>query len=224
MYEAIAATNVIGKKRRESGVTIFVTVSSAVANFSQLERGTTPYQVIPNFVPDEFVENCPPQPDGPIVFVGDLRVDSLPRPHTTYLRAVAADIAALTKGAAVVTLVDPNDAAGDLGNLLPVRYQLLVGLRPGLAATVPAINLIAGSPPTHFVVDGAPPVDAETGLLPEHRQQDMAAVLGAPFVWYYDGGMSASALAGITLAPGSSYLLAHRDGTTEMVKSWPIAE
>jgi glycogen(starch) synthase len=69
---ATAAANVIGKRRRDSGVTIFVTVSSAVASFNRLERGNTPYEVIPNFVPDDFVEDCPPQPDGPLLFVGDL--------------------------------------------------------------------------------------------------------------------------------------------------------
>jgi glycogen(starch) synthase len=69
---ATAAANVIGARRRNSGVTIFVTVSSAVANFNRLSRGTTPFEVVPNFVPDELVEECPPQPDGPMLFVGDL--------------------------------------------------------------------------------------------------------------------------------------------------------
>jgi len=69
---ATAAANFIAARRRNSGVTIYVTVSSAVANFNRLSRGSTPFEVVPNFVPDELVEECPPQPDGPMLFVGDL--------------------------------------------------------------------------------------------------------------------------------------------------------
>jgi glycosyltransferase involved in cell wall biosynthesis len=72
MGPATAAANVIGARRRNSGVTIFVTVSSAVARFNRLDRGGKPYQVIPNFIPDDLLEDCPPQPDGPLLFVGDL--------------------------------------------------------------------------------------------------------------------------------------------------------
>jgi glycogen synthase len=72
MGPTTAAANVIGARRRNSGVTIFVTVSSAVARLNRLDRGSKPYQVIPNFIPDDLVEDCPPQPDGPLLFVGDL--------------------------------------------------------------------------------------------------------------------------------------------------------
>jgi hypothetical protein len=157
----------------------------------------------------------------PIVFVANLRVDSPHQSHAVYLRGVATDIAELTKGAASVTLVEPDDADLNLGNILPVRYMLLVGLRPNLATPVPEVALISGAPPTHVLVDGSTPVDADAGMLPEHKRQDMAAVLGAPFVWFYDGGEAASRLAGETLAPGSSYLLAHRNGGGVVVKGWP---
>jgi glycogen synthase len=69
---ATVVANYVAARRRNSGVTIFLTVSSAVANFNRLSRGSTPFEVVPNFVPDELVEECPPQPDGPMLFVGDL--------------------------------------------------------------------------------------------------------------------------------------------------------
>ena len=160
----------------------------------------------------------------PLVFIGSLRVDLPRQSHAVYLRGAAADIAALTQGAPSITLVEPDDPELALGNLLPVRYMLLVGLRPTLATPVPKIDLVSGVPPTHVLIDGSTPVDADQGLLPEHKQADMATVLGAPFVWFYDGGKAASELAGITLAPGASYLLAHRDGKTELVKTWPLPD
>jgi hypothetical protein len=160
----------------------------------------------------------------PIVFVDSLRVDSPHQSHAVYLRGVATAIAALTKGASSVTLVEPDDADLNLGNVLPVRYMLLVGLRPTLATPVPDVALVSGAPPTHILVDGSTPVDADAGMLPEHRRADMAQVLGAPFVWFYDGGAVASELAGIALAAGSSYLVAHHFGKAEVVKSWPIPD
>jgi glycogen(starch) synthase len=69
---ATVVANWVAARRRDSGVTIFLTVSSAVADFNRLSRGSTPFEVVPNFVPDELVEDCPPQPDGPMLFVGDL--------------------------------------------------------------------------------------------------------------------------------------------------------
>lgn len=160
----------------------------------------------------------------PIVFVQNLRVDSPRQSHAVYLRDVAADIADATKGATNITLVEPNDAELNLGNILPVRYMLMVGLRPNLATPVPQVALVSGAPPMHILVDGSTPVDADAARSEQHRQEDMAAVLGAPFVWYYDGGPVASDLSGVKLAPGASYLLAHRDGKTTVVKTWPLPD
>ncbi len=160
----------------------------------------------------------------PIVFVRNLRVDSPRQSHAVYLRGVAADLARLTKGASSVTLVQLDDAVLNLGDVLPVRYELLVGLRPSLAAPAPKIEIIAGAPPTHIVVDGALPVDVDAGLPPGQRQADMRAVLNAPFVWFYNGGAVASRLAGMDLPAGSSYLLAHHDGTTTLMRSWALPQ
>jgi glycosyltransferase involved in cell wall biosynthesis len=69
---ATAAANVVAARRRRAHVTYFVAVSSAVAAYNELDRGDAPYEVIPNFVPDDLIEDCPPRPDGPLLFVGDV--------------------------------------------------------------------------------------------------------------------------------------------------------
>ena len=69
---ATVAANTIAARRRLANVTHFVAVSSAVAIYNRLDRGDVPFEVIPNFVPDDLIEDCPPQPTGPLLFVGDL--------------------------------------------------------------------------------------------------------------------------------------------------------
>ncbi len=165
----------------------------------------------------------------PIVSVRYLHVDSPRSSRTPYLRDVGREIAGLIGDAPQITLVDPDDAAGDLATLAVVRYQLqAIGdrkPRQGAWPPVPAVNLIAGSPPIHLVAESGLPRDAGRGHPADWREKDFATLLAAPFVWFQDGGPVASQLSGLTLAPGASYLIAHHGGTAaELVKVWAFPE
>jgi hypothetical protein len=165
----------------------------------------------------------------PIVSVRYLRVDSPRVTRVPYLRDVGRQVAGLIGTAPQITLVDPDDAAGDLGNLAVVRYQLqaLGDRRPrgGFWPPVPAVNFVAGSPPIHLVAESGLPRDAGRGYPAEWRDKDFATILAAPFVWFQDGGPVASQMSGLTLAPGASYLIAHHGGAAaELVKAWPFPE
>ncbi len=162
----------------------------------------------------------------PIVSMRYLRVDAPRLSHVPYLRSVGRELAVLTKGAASITLVDPDDATGELPNLLVVRYQLQAGQRTGPRLgpwpPVPAVQFVAGAPPVHVIADGFLPRDATLGYRAELRKNDLATVLAAPFVWFRDGGKVASDLSGVELDPGASYLVAHQNGSTEIVHTWPF--
>ncbi len=68
----IALANVLARRTRTRHVDTFIPVSSVVAASTRLP-GRSSYTVIPNFIPDELLVGEPtPNPDGPIVFVGDL--------------------------------------------------------------------------------------------------------------------------------------------------------
>ncbi len=162
----------------------------------------------------------------PIVSVRYLRIDSPSVSHTPYLRMVARDVSGLIGAAPKLTLVDPDDATGDLGSLAVVRYQLDSPREhePRIQAghPVPTIAFIAGSPPTHLLAESGLPRDAALGYPPDFRDKDIAEQLAAPFVWYHDGGPEATQMAGLPLAAGASYLVAHKAGAAEIVKSWPF--
>jgi hypothetical protein len=161
----------------------------------------------------------------PIVSVRYLRVDAGHATHALYLRGVGRDIVGLIGAAPRVTLVDPDDAAGDLGNLAIVRYQLqgLGERRPrhDFWPPLPDVSFIAGQPPIHLLAESGTPRDAAIGYPADWRDPDIAKQLAAPFVWFQDGGPVASQLAGMKLAQGASYLLAHRDSGAELVRTWP---
>jgi glycogen synthase len=71
----VAAANALAWRSRTRHVDAFVPVSSVVATNTRLP-GRSPYTVIPNFIPDALVpDEVVPDPDGPIVFVGDLSRD-----------------------------------------------------------------------------------------------------------------------------------------------------
>ena len=71
----VALANAIGRRSRTRHVDAFAPVSTVVAVNTKLP-GRSPYTVIPNFIPDELLlEEATPEPDGPIVFVGDLSRD-----------------------------------------------------------------------------------------------------------------------------------------------------
>ncbi len=165
----------------------------------------------------------------PIVSVRYLRVDSPRATRTAYLRDVGRQVAGLIGTAPQITLVDPDDAAGDLGNLAVVRYQLqaLGDRRPrhGFWPPMPAVNFVAGSPPIHLVADSGLPRDAGRGYPAEWRDKDFATILAAPFVWFQDGGPVASQMARLNLAPGASYLIVpHAGAAGELVKAWPFPD
>ena len=71
----VALANALGRRSRTRHVDVFAPVSSVVAVSTRLP-GRSPYTVIPNFVPDDLLlQEATPNPDGPIVFVGDLSRD-----------------------------------------------------------------------------------------------------------------------------------------------------
>ena len=71
----VAAANFATSGIRRRHVDAFIPVSSAVAISTGLS-GHCEFEVIPNFIPDSLVlDRAVPQPDGPIVFVGDMSPD-----------------------------------------------------------------------------------------------------------------------------------------------------
>ena len=71
----VALANALGRRTRTRHVDAFIPVSSVVADSTRLP-GRSPYEVIPNFIPDDLLlDQAVPRPDGPIVFVGDLSRD-----------------------------------------------------------------------------------------------------------------------------------------------------
>jgi glycogen(starch) synthase len=71
----VALANALSRRARTKHVDAFIPVSSVVAVSTGLP-GRSPYEVIPNFIPDDLVlDEAAPHPDGPIVFVGDLSRD-----------------------------------------------------------------------------------------------------------------------------------------------------
>ena len=57
---------------RDRGIARFLAVSSAVADGNRLSATGVPYEVVPNFIPDDLVETRPVPPGGPLLFTGDL--------------------------------------------------------------------------------------------------------------------------------------------------------
>ena len=164
----------------------------------------------------------------PIVSVRYLRVDQPRASHVPYLRQVARDLGGLIGTAPRITLVDPDDAAGDLASLAVVRYELQSGgyRRPRLQSgpPTPEVSFVAGATPTHLLADSGMPRDAARGYPAAWRAPDLASQLAAPFVWFRDGGAVASDLAGLTLPPGASYLVTHTDGHAVIAHTWPFPE
>jgi glycogen synthase len=71
-----AVANAAASLRRRSKVAAFIAVSQSVADRSALFREGVPFEVIPNFVPDELVESrSSSNPGGPLLYVGDLSRD-----------------------------------------------------------------------------------------------------------------------------------------------------
>ncbi len=71
----VGANNAARRARRQS-ITAFVAVSSAVAHHNGLDMDDERSFLIPNFIPDSFVDaTAPPRPDGPILFVGTVVAD-----------------------------------------------------------------------------------------------------------------------------------------------------
>ena len=76
----IAALNGRARRVRSHTVSQFLAVSSAVARRNDLAAGTVPFQVVPNFIPEQLLAPVDSLPgsaalDDPIVFVGDLSKD-----------------------------------------------------------------------------------------------------------------------------------------------------
>ncbi|ABD13201.1 glycosyl transferase, group 1 [Frankia casuarinae] len=75
------AANRGGTRRRDRAVDRYLAVSNAVARLNRLDSGRIPYEVVPNFIPDELIGAEPGGPpdglvsDGYLVFVGDLSLD-----------------------------------------------------------------------------------------------------------------------------------------------------
>jgi len=68
--------NNAGRRARQRSIAAFVAVSSAVAQHNGLDMDDERSFLIPNFIPDSFVDaTAPPRPDGPILFVGTIVAD-----------------------------------------------------------------------------------------------------------------------------------------------------
>lgn len=67
--------NALSRRSRRKGVAAFIAVSSAVAEDSRLHGEGVPFEVIPNFVPDELLATEAGPSTGPLLFVGDLLYD-----------------------------------------------------------------------------------------------------------------------------------------------------
>ncbi len=75
MGPGVAAANALAHRARSRHVDAFIPVSSVVAVNTKLP-GRSPYVVVPNFIPDDLVQDgAAPHPQGPIVFIGDLSRD-----------------------------------------------------------------------------------------------------------------------------------------------------
>lgn len=67
--------NAVSRRARHRGIASFIAVSSAVAEGSQLAGAGVPFEVIPNFVPDELLVTEAEPSDGPLLYLGDLVYD-----------------------------------------------------------------------------------------------------------------------------------------------------
>jgi len=71
-----AVANAVASLHRRSNVAAFIAVSRSVADRSELFQEGVPFEVIPNFVPDELVESrSSSNQGGPLLYVGDLSRD-----------------------------------------------------------------------------------------------------------------------------------------------------
>jgi glycogen(starch) synthase len=71
-----AVANAVASLRRRANVAAFIAVSQSVADRSALFQEGVPFEVIPNFVPDELVETrSSSNRGGPLLYVGDLSRD-----------------------------------------------------------------------------------------------------------------------------------------------------
>lgn len=69
---ATVVANAAMARLRDRGLRRFLAVSSAVADGNRLAATGVPFEVVPNFIPDELVEEAPAPLDGPLLFTGDL--------------------------------------------------------------------------------------------------------------------------------------------------------
>ena len=69
---ATVAANYLAARQRRAHITHFIAVSRAVAVYNGLDRGEVPYEVIPNFIPDDLIRPSVSQDSGPLLFMGDL--------------------------------------------------------------------------------------------------------------------------------------------------------
>lgn len=69
---ATVVANAAMSLARNRGIARYLAVSSAVADGNRLAASGVPYEVVPNFVPDDLVEPDPVPIDGPLLFTGDL--------------------------------------------------------------------------------------------------------------------------------------------------------
>ena len=147
-----------------------------------------------------------------------LRNDVSAHSDIPYLRAVARSTAALAAGAPRITLVDLQHESGYLPIIFPMHYELLVADRHMLSVPPGSVAMLAGPDASVVVIHGALPAM----LPPREQAAARRRALSAPFVWFANGGATASALAGISLAPGASYLLAHNAHGLAVVRRWPF--
>jgi hypothetical protein len=160
----------------------------------------------------------------PVLGAQWLRPDAPRAGHVPYLwlRAAGRDIVATLPPGAALVLVDLDHHELILPEIFPLRYRLALG-EPADHATRPlAITIVAGTPPVHVVVAGGLPEEPDAGLAPVARAAALREVLGAPYVWVWDGGPAASGLLGLPLPRGRSALLERGSGGLHIIRDWDL--
>jgi glycogen synthase len=183
MGPGVYVANTLQRRRRQSRVSAFVSVSSAVADRAQLDS-TVHSVVIPNFVPDSIVMDAAKWADadqiaseGPILFAGDLRFDkgvtvllaayeqlSDPPPLLMAGRTFPDTPLASVRGAEVLGPVPAQDMQDLMRSARVVVVPSIVG---DACPTVVLEAMAAGRPVVGAASGGIPELVAEgsTGLL-----------------------------------------------------------
>jgi glycogen synthase len=202
----VVLANAAASGARRRRVDAFVPVSAVVATSTGLP-GRSRFEVIPNFIPDDLLlEDAIPQPDGPVMFVGDLSRDKGVEVLTEAYRH-RADLPRLLLAGRVFadTSLDLPEQAELLG---PLDHEAaMVLMRSASVVVVPSI--VPDCCPTvilEAMAAGRPVVAAASGGIVDLVEDGVTGILVAP------GDPRA-------LAAALSSVLSDHDGAASMGRS-----